>query len=403
MNRGAWHQFGDRSQRLAEEQLAQGSGVGVVMSPRDLAYDNAVNYATRYHELGAEVLIDQQFYVPHFTNARLDSYPVSQYRTTVSELCNITDSDLAGLARALSAVHRRLGADALIAPAVPYEAGRPDLTDLNARLFATARRAGDDAGIPTYATVMLGRSVSSSEQTMFSALSHATSLESDGWYYSFEFDVERIPSSEAAVLRCCLGGLALSCTGRPVLHAYAGPMALLSLGFGATGTGVGHFQNLWRFDPGRWEPSHEGDQGGGGEAPARFFSSKLWGTIVYPDELTQLPRDLQDQVSTSSPFCSPVISTPRRSWPRWDANRHLVYVICSTIGLMAVERDPRRNAETAMEILEGAVSLHRAIAGMRLDLRDNTNVYQESWLGALRQLCTQHSSDFEYLELLMGS
>ena len=47
----------------------------------------------------------------------------------------------------------------LIAPAIPYEAARPDITQLNARLFLAAKAAGDALSIPTYATVVLGSSV----------------------------------------------------------------------------------------------------------------------------------------------------------------------------------------------------------------------------------------------------
>lgn len=59
MRRGAWHQFGDKSQRIAEEQLERGTGVGVIISERDLSRRHAAQYAEAYHQLGAHVLIDQ--------------------------------------------------------------------------------------------------------------------------------------------------------------------------------------------------------------------------------------------------------------------------------------------------------------------------------------------------------
>ena len=36
MRRGAWHQFGDRSQRLVLEQLQGGVGVGAIIAPATL-------------------------------------------------------------------------------------------------------------------------------------------------------------------------------------------------------------------------------------------------------------------------------------------------------------------------------------------------------------------------------
>ena len=99
-----------------------------------------------------------------------------------------------------------LRADAVIAPAVVYEAGRADIVQLNARLFAAAKQVADDLKIPVYATVVLGRSVTASDKTMQNVLSQATALSCDGWYFGFEFEDERLPSVRETVRRCCVGG-----------------------------------------------------------------------------------------------------------------------------------------------------------------------------------------------------
>lgn len=399
MRRGPWHQFGDKSQRFVIEQIQKGAGVGVIISPRDLTMDHAIDYAQRYHGLGAHVLIDQQFYVPDFRNANIETYPTSRYRTTSSQLNQITESDLASLVNDLSTINQKLSADGLIAPALIYEAGRSDIMRLNEKLFEAAKHAGDALGIPTYATVIIGNSAVTSNQMTKEILSHATSLHSDGFYYGFEFSSERIPSSRELVLRCCTAGLTLACTGLPVLHAYAGPMALLSLGFGATGSTIGHFKNLWRFTRSRWGPTP--DQGGGGDAPPRFFSSNLWGTIIYPDEVVQLTSTLQNQVLTHSPFSSSVSSNqPFTGWKNWDAGKHLVYTICSVVSAIAANSDPRTNGNNAITILQGAVTLHQNIATAGLSLRDNTNAYQRNWQLAMNDLLTDYSRDFDYLALL---
>jgi hypothetical protein len=130
MQRGVWHQCGDRSQKLVEEQLQQGSGVGVVLSPRDLSRDNAIAYSESYRKAGAEVLIDHQFYVPDFTNPRFGSYPISNFRQSVSALNKISDQDLISFQNELRADHAVLNASAVIAPAVVYEAGRTTNSDL---------------------------------------------------------------------------------------------------------------------------------------------------------------------------------------------------------------------------------------------------------------------------------
>ena len=217
MNRGAWHQCGDRSQKLVVEQLEAGRGVGVILSPRDLTHSKAIEYAAQYADLQAQVLIDPQFYVPDFSNDNLDTYGLSQFRTNLATLWQVTDDQMAALTTELATLGNELGVSGVIAPAAMYEAGRPDIVELNGRLFAAAKNAGDALGVPTLASVTLARSVTRSDSTVAAAVDAATALNADGWYYAFEFEEERLPSSREAVRRCCDAGLSLALTGRPLL------------------------------------------------------------------------------------------------------------------------------------------------------------------------------------------
>jgi hypothetical protein len=397
MRRGAWHQCGDRSQLLALEQLQLGSGVGVILSPRDLSRTGALGYAAKYRELGAEVLIDYQFYVPGYLNQKLATYPISSFRAGVSALNQFSAAEMAEFQNQLRIDNGELRTAAVISPAVVYEAGRQDIVQLNARLFAAARTVAGELNIPVYATVALGRSVTASEQTISAALAQATALNSDGWYFAFEFEEERIPSSRDAVRRCCAAGLTLACTGKPVLHTYAGPLGLFSFGFGATGVGLGHSQNLWKFTRDRWQ-APIASQGGGGDAPPRFFSDSLWGTIIYPDETARLAASLRQQVITLSQFSAPV--STGGNWNRWDAGKHLVFLLASAISQMSQVNGARACIQAATQRLQNAVQLHQAIQQNGLFLGDATNAYQDNWRLALQDLLQNNAADFDYLELL---
>lgn len=396
MNRGAWHQMGDRSQRLVLEQLENGVGVGAIISPRDLSRPLSIQLAADYRALGAQVLIDQQFYVPDFRNTRLDSYPICSHRLRVSALHNLTDTELDDVASELEADNRDLGSSAVLAPAVVYEAGRPEIQDLNTRLFSAAKKAGDAIGIPTYTTVFMGHSLVSADVPLNDAVAAATSCRANGWYYGFEFAPERIPSSTDTIMRCLRAGLLLASTGLPVLHAYAGPASLLSCAFGATAAAIGHSQNLWRFTRDRWQ---EGEgQGGGGNPPARFFSRGLWGTIVYPDETSQLAPATVRKILQHSPYSSPVgANTP---WRRWAANKHLVHIIGSEVSDIARLEDPRKAVQHSIEVLDGSVSIHKEIADQQVILRDATANYQGNWKEALKDLLADNQDDYDYLDLI---
>jgi hypothetical protein len=398
MKRGAWHQCGDKSQRLVQEELDNGIGSGVIISPRDLKLEGAKTYAEGYRDKGAEVVLDPQFHIPEYTNPQLATYGFSEYRAGISQLNQIGDSDLAALSQTLEVTNRTLGSSAVIAPAVIYEAARGDIVQLNARLFFAAKQAGEALGIPTYATVVIGNSVGASMQTLMPVLSQATALPSDGWYFAFEFEAERIPSDQAAIERTGKAILTLSTTGLPVLHAYAGPLSLLSPGFGATAAGIGHSQNTWRFSPERWQPPS--GQGGGGDAPARFFSNTLWGTLIYPDETARLSGSLSNRILTHSPFSTEVRQSPPQPWARWAANKHLVYLIAETVTQVAQRGSARNCARAARDILQGAIALHGDIATAGLQLADGTNRYQANWLAAIDAVLENARNDYDYLELI---
>jgi hypothetical protein len=396
MRRGAWHQFGDRSQKLALEQLEAGAGVGVIVSVRDIKRDGAIQYAPEYKAQGADLLIDQQFYNPDFVNANLETYPIHAYRKAVSKMALLSDADLTSIGNELRTYHTETGASGLIAPAVMYEAGRPDIVELNRRLFTVSKLAAADLGIPVYASVILARSVTSSNQTLDTALSQATALDCDGWYFGFEFGNERIPSSTELVIRFGSASLALACTGKPVMHAFATPMALLSFGFGARAAAIGYAQNLWQFTRARFEPA---TKGGGADAPARFFSRNLWGTIVYPDETSRLTPTLRDSVLNQTPFSTPTATG--QNWPRWDSNKHLVNVICGTVTEIAdASDDPRVNANAAIDILDIAIDHHQQIAAAGVPLKDNSSAYQANWKTAVQTILADNSADYDLIDLL---
>lgn len=396
MQRGAWHQLGWQHQKMVIEQLKNHAGVGVVLSPRDLSFTKAKEYAPLYKAEGAGVVLDPQWHVPGFTNQQLDDYPTAELRGSATDLADISDAALDDLGEKLVSENSALQTDALIAPAIVYAAGRNDIVQLNSRLHETARKAAAELGIPCYGTAFLGESVTNSQHLVEATLSSITALNADGWYFGFEFASERIPSSTDAVYRCLRAALLLVLTGKPVMHAYAGPMGILSFAAGCTAAATGASQKQWRFCPERWEAS--ASTGGNNAAPARYFSRQLWGTIVFPDETALLPIQIQNQIFEATPFApNPLPQT----WSKTDATKHLTYSICKGIEAVASSQGYAASRQAAEAMLDTAVAIHSQIAVQHaIQLRDDAACYQANWRAALNILAQNHGDDFEFLELL---
>lgn len=394
MKRGVWHQMGYNSQKLIVEQLLNNTGVGVILSPRYLNYDTERRYAEKYVECGAEVLHDPEFYVPESDQGKLGTYPSAKLRASVSMLKKISDIDLDELSKSLEIENRNVSASALIAPAVPYEAARRDLAELNEQLYRAAKKAGDAIGIPTLATVVIGQSATT-PQVVTNLLAMPTSLNPDGYYFQFEFTDARLPTDEIEVFRFCAAMLTLACTDRPILHSCAGPMSILSFAVGATGAGITFRQNFWGFDRSKW--LNIDSQGGGGNAPARFFSSLLWGTIVQPDETIMLPQHLRTLVLTHSPYSATVATAPTLPWGKWDANKHMVHVMANGARTVSEQSNIRAAADFAIEKLDRADRMHKQIERAGVRLKDETNLYQGPWRNALKRVLVDCADDYQWL------
>jgi hypothetical protein len=265
---------------------------------------------------------------------------------------------------------------------------------LNSKLFRAAKKAGNAIGVPTYGTVAISQTLSNME-LVEKALSGATAEEADGWYSTFEFKEERLPTDVDDVFRFANASLTLACTGAPVLHAFAGPLSILSFGSGATGTAVSFWQNLWGFNRERWKESAD-QQGGGGNAPPRYFSAPLWGTIVYPDETLLVDRELRREIMQATSFSGP---TERDlAWDKWESYRHLLLCVASNVTDIASAATAKAAMEMAVARLERAVALHRTIE-RKVALRDNTSKYQPVWLEVARKMLAEKMQDYEYFEM----
>lgn len=400
MIRGSWHQCGHNSQVLVGELLQQGVGVGAILSPKDLSLENAADRADEYRAAGGQVLLDPQFYAPDFADGKLPTYPTLPFRKSVASLHTLPTGEWSGLTKAIQEENKQLGTAAIIAPAVPYEASRPDIVTLNAQLFAAAKSAADALGKPTYANVVLGQSATA-EDLVQSVLSNATALAADGWYYTYEFGNDRLPLDDGTVYRYCSAGLTLACTGKPVLHACAGPMANLAFGAGARAAGIGIWQNLWGFSRSRYQTAADG-QGGGGDAPPRYFSSKLWGTIVYPDELLQLTPAMRAQVLTPTPHSKGVGGAGIVSWSKRDAQKHLVQTIIEEAALLSSMKDARKAMQATVAKMQSAIQLHDNIKSVGIQLKDKTDRYQAAWAAAGTRMLANNAEDYDWLEMNGG-
>lgn len=392
MESGVWHQLGANSQKITIEQLKNNNGVGVIISPKDLNKKKAIEYTDEYQSLNASILLDLQFYEPEYQHKNLTTYGLDSYRLPLSDLKKMPSINMASLSKDITELNKEVGSSAIIAPAMVYEPGNSELYNINEQLFSAAKLAGENLGLPVYATIVLGNGFAKSTELLEEALGQATNLKADGWYFACEVNSGAIPSDMEEVEFICNAILTLAGTGVPLIHAFAGPSGLLSLACGSRSIAIGQHKTLWSFSRSRFQ---ESGRSGGQKIPSRYFSDKLWSTIVLPDESTQISSSIWGKIKSSSPFHP--ISQNDESWLGNQKHNHLLYVLGNFYSSI-LKNSSQSICEDMVVHLKNADEIYKEIAEVLGVVKDNADSHQIVWAKALEQINADRSDDFNFLE-----
>jgi hypothetical protein len=110
---------------------------------------------------------------------------------------------------------------------------------------------------------------------------------------------------------------------------------------------------------------------------------------------------LRAQIYSASPFSTQIqINPPFLPWSKWDANKHLVHVLCTEAAKSLAEVSLPKASAAAIATLDGAIALHEEIAAEGTDLTDNTNSYQGTWRSALHDYLANSQDQIALFELL---
>lgn len=406
IRKGVWHQLGHQSQKFVDDFLQDGTGVGAIISPANLSQQKAEEYAVSFKTAKKSTLWDPQFYNLSFEGQFTETWDTWAIQSQLAKSKRINEESANALVQALTRINRLMTSDAVVAPAVMYEAGRKDIHEFNRDLFDAAKTAAEGLKKPVLASIPLTASVTNSDQEVSKALAFATSLKADGWYFLFEFEEEeKLPTDTARFSRFANACLTLAATNKPVIHGYSQFVGLPAIACGATAVGVGHWQTLWAFTRSHW-PGPGKKPGGGNmnNIPSRFFSEPLWDLMIFPDDFGDLPTELREAVLLpNSAHATPAMRTPIvAEWDLRESHLHMIHSLCGAMGSVLDLPSVIARSDDAINRLETAVGLWDTInkSGITLHRRPS-DLYQRVWLNALREVRLSRTPDYEWLELAL--
>ncbi len=401
MRQGVWHQVGHNLHLRTLAVVKAGIGEGSILSSGDATYDSHKKTAKLLRSAGSQVLIDTQFHTPSLTNPRIETYPYNKYRLALTGQLRAGQPQLDSLAETLEEVNRELRTVAILAPSLIYEPSRPDIVDLNSELFSTAKLVGDSLGTPTIATVGIDSAVAASSIELDNILGHCTSLGADGFYLCYEFPSKLFRATVSDILTFSKTCLKLAACGVPLIHGYAGPLSLLSVGCGAQSVALSPFLSMWAFTKQRLEPS---TGGGDGSQPRRFFSTTLWSRIAIPDDLFFVPQaSVSGLLQIHSPFSNVLANSDLSvvKWTKGDSEAHAVWAMGDVLNSLLALKNYRQIARQVIQGLQVAQEWHNHLRELNAHLKaQEETVYHQTWISALTRLLAENSDDFDFLELL---
>ena len=365
------------------------------MGTRHLARDGAEKWCEKYKDRDADILLDVQFYQPKFVNNFMESFGLEDFRKSVSALGALGDNLTGQLTRKLVELNKELRTSAVLAPAIIFEPDNQKIIAINEQLFAAARQAGNELGIPTHACIPLSSALRKSPSATTKILSAVTSFDADGWNLAIEYGGEnRIPIESDWAEHVISSALYLVATDLPVIQAFAGPSALLSLSAGANAAAVGHFKNFWNFSRSIFEVV---DSEMRKPKAQRYFSAALWSTILAPDEIARLEDKTWNGIRSDSPF-GPNYKTD--AIDERTAHNHLIHTLANEAPRIANDNSIRKNLVKAQNFLLDASYRYEIVLNELGSVADTANVHQKNWADGINNFLKTNSDRVEYVDLL---
>lgn len=101
------------------------------------------------------------------------------------------------------------------------------------------------------------------------------------------------------------------------------------------------------------------------------------------------------------PFARPLShQAPFPDLPRWEAGKHLVWLMGNTYARLLSIRSASDRADAVVSVVEGSIALVEEIRNEGVEeLKDGTDTYQEPWRNALARLKADAADDYTMLDL----
>lgn len=171
-------QFGYGMMNMSEQLIHDWKSGIVILSPRDLKYEQIERVSKAINENNGRVVLDPQFYMPHGDHVRLISHPFwpNDYQSALFESQAIRD-----MLRVLEIdYNQKFDSLFFILPGTYTSAIDEDWNDFNSLIINEARNININR--PLYATICLSTEVMRSEEQVHLAIEYIDEWNIDGCY-----------------------------------------------------------------------------------------------------------------------------------------------------------------------------------------------------------------------------
>lgn len=374
------------------DMLSSGVASGVILSPRVSTPEQLENHAAAIRDLGAQVLIDSQFYIPTTEHGRIRGF--SFWNGILYDTTAFVQGEAANFCKRVIEYQLQLDVAAVLLPGAYTNTGDTQWRDIQAAFAECGVNAALDR--PVYSTLAVGPDVVGNSEGFDSLIDEVVSSGVQGVYFLARHPGDQFLVIDDWFMYGLLDALlSIRLSNKDVIAGYANQQSLLFASVGVDSIATGNFRNVRHFNPDIFDVQEETD-----------IQRATWyydGYTLSEFRIAQISLAYRRGIREFGPaceYCNVLLAAPQPAavpWREPDAFRHYLFELSRQ--WRQFERVARRErAGRVRSILEDARGRLQHLASRRVQLGDRSFLpAADPSLGAMEGLAGDRSADIALL------
>lgn len=374
------------------ELVSAGVAAGVILSPRVSSPEQLAEHAEEIRDLGGQIHVDPQFYVPATEHSRIRNFPF--WNGIVYDTTAFAEGGATSFCDRVIEYELELQVNGVLLPGAYTNTGDSEWRDMQACFVECG--AGARLDRPVYMTLAVGPDLVANRATFDVVVDEVVSAPVQGVYFLVRHPNDQFLVSDDSFLYGLLDALlSVRLSGKDVIAGYSNQQGLLYASAGVDTIASGNFRNVRHFNPDIFDVQEETDI----QRATWYYDGWSLSEFRIAQIALAYRRGMRD-FGPPCDYCEVLLAAPQPSaipWREPDAFRHHLFELSRQWRQLEAVRRGERAGRVRGTVEEARTRLNNLLARrMQLGERSFYPAVSPS-LNALEGLIADRGADLATL------